>query len=317
MTNSRITRQQRLAGGLIGLLVGDALGVPYEFHTPGDIPPPGQIEMTPPPGYARTYSQVPPGTWSDDGAQALCLLASLLDCGRFDAEDFGQRLLCWRDDGYLAVGGDVFDIGITTSKALAAIKAGTPALHAGPSGQYDNGNGSLMRVLPLALWHQGTDAALAQDAQAQSRVTHGHLRSQVCCALYCLWARRILAEAPNPWPDAVATLRMLCAEDAAATEELEASVQPDLLTPGTGSGYVVDSLRSAHWILEKHPSSYEQAVKAAVALGQDTDTTACITGGIAGLRQGLDGIPRRWQEALRGSELVQPLLGGLLSARTP
>jgi ADP-ribosyl-[dinitrogen reductase] hydrolase len=307
-----ISRSQRLAGGLIGLLVGDALGVPYEFHAPEDIPPPAQIEFQPPPGYVRTYPQVPSGTWSDDGAQALCLLASLLDCGQFDADDFGQRLLRWRDDGYMAVGGDVFDIGITTSKALAAIKTGTPALHAGPSGQYDNGNGSLMRVLPLALWHTGTDAALVQDAQAQSRVTHGHLRSQVCCALYCLWARRILAEALTPWPDAVATLRMLYAEDPAATEELEWSLRPDDLSPGTGSGYVVDSLRSAHWILETHPGSYEQAVKAAVALGQDTDTTACIAGGIGGLMQGIDGIPRRWQEALRGSELVQPLLDGLL-----
>ena len=307
-----MTRRQRREGGLMGLLIGDALGVPYEFHDPADIPPAAQIEMTPPPGYARTYPQVPPGTWSDDGAQALCLLTSLLECGQFDAEDFGQRLLRWRNDGYLAVGGNVFDIGITTNKALSAIQSGTPALHAGPSGQYDNGNGSLMRVLPLALWHSGSDAELVRDAHAQSRVTHGHLRSQVCCALYCLWARRILDSVPSPWPDAVATLRTLYADNAAAIEELEWSVRPDDLSPGTGSGYVVDSLRSAHWIIEKQRDDYAQAVRAAVALGQDTDTTACITGGIAGLLCGANGIPERWRDALRGPALLAPLIGGLL-----
>ena len=310
-----LTRRQRKEGGLLGLLVGDALGVPYEFHSASDIPPHAQIEMTPPPGYARTYPQVPPGTWSDDGAQALCLLASLLECGQFDAKDFGQRLLRWRSDGYMAVGGDVFDIGITTNRALSAIQSGTPALRAGPSRELDNGNGSLMRVLPLALWHSGSDDALIQDAHAQSRVTHGHKRSQVCCALYCLWARRILEESPSPWADAVAALRALYADHPTALAELESSVQPDTLTPGTGSGYVVDSLRSAHWIIEKQietqTADYAQAVRAAIALGQDTDTTACITGGIAGLLCGADGIPKHWLDTLRGMEMVQPLLEGI------
>ena len=312
MADSPLTRQQRREGGLLGLLVGDALGVPYEFHAPADIPPPLQIEMTPPPGFARTYPSVPPGTWSDDGAQALCLLLSLLECGRFDADDFGQRLLRWRNSGYLAVGGDVFDIGITTNQALSAIQSGTPALRAGPTGQYDNGNGSLMRVLPLALWHSGSDAELVQDAHAQSRVTHGHLRSQVCCALYCLWARRILDGVPSPWPDAVLTLRALYADRPAATEELEGFVRPDDLSPGTGSGYVVDSLRSARWIIAQHGGNYVEAVRAAIALGQDTDTTACITGGIAGLLCGSDGIPKRWRDSLRGMEMVRPLRDGLL-----
>lgn len=300
----------RVRGALIGLLIGDALGVPYEFHEPGDIPPPEQIEFQPPAGYNRAHRSVPPGTWSDDGAQALCLLASLLERRRFDAQDFGQRLLHWRDKGDMAVGGIVFDIGITTGAALAALKAGTPALEAGPSGQYDNGNGSLMRVLPLALWHKGTDAALVRDAHDQSRVTHGHVRSQVCCALYCLWARRILDDTPLPWPSAVSALRTIYQDNAKAMEEMEWSIKPDDFAPGGGSGYVVDSLRSAHWVMQE--PDYERVVKAAIALGHDTDTTACIAGGIAGLRGGIETIPVRWQNALRGQEIVQPLLDSLL-----
>ena len=304
--------KDRIQGGILGLLIGDALGVPYEFHEPGKIPPLGQIEFSPPPGYNRTYPAVLPGTWSDDGAQALCLLASLLDCGRFDAADFGRRLLRWQSEGYLAVGGDVFDIGITTSKALAAIRAGVPALQAGPSGEYDNGNGSLMRVLPLALWHKGSDAELVSDARDQSRVTHGHVRSQICCAFYCLWARRILEDAPQPWEEATAALRDIWEHDAAATEELEWSLRPDDLTPGAGSGYVVDSLRSARWVLQE--ADYEQTVRAAIALGHDTDTTACIAGGIAGIMRGVKDIPARWRDTLRGQEMVHPLLDGLLKA---
>ena len=304
--------KDRIQGGMLGLLIGDALGVPYEFHAPGEIPPLGQIEFQPPPGYNRTYPSVPPGTWSDDGAQALCLLASLLSCGRFDAADFGQRLVRWQSEGYMAVGGEVFDIGITTGKALAAIRAGVPALRAGPSGQYDNGNGSLMRVLPLALWHQGSDEQLVSDARDQSRVTHGHVRSQVCCALYCLWARRILENSANAWQEAAAALRVICASDDAATEELEGSVRPDDFTPGTGSGYVVDSLRSARWALQE--ADYERTVRAAIALGHDTDTTACIAGGIAGIMRGAKDIPARWRKTLRGQEMVKPLLDGLLAA---
>jgi ADP-ribosylglycohydrolase len=306
-----ISRGDRIAGGLVGLLVGDALGVPYEFYPPRSIPPRDQIEFMPPRDFLHAHGAIPPGTWSDDGAQALCLLASLLDRGRFDAEDFSGRLVRWLGEGYMAVDGEVFDIGITTMNALQALRIGTPALQAGPADQMSNGNGSLMRVLPLVLWHRGSDEALVRDARDQSRVTHGHVRSQICCALYCLWARRLLDEASDPWTGAVATLRSLIALDDEATEELEWSIRPDYPGEPTGSGYVVDCLRSArHALLE---SSFEAVVKAAVALGKDTDTTACVAGGMAGIRYGLSGIPSRWQEQLRGRELYEPLLNRLLA----
>jgi ADP-ribosyl-[dinitrogen reductase] hydrolase len=233
-----------------------------------------------------------------------------VSCGRFDAEDFGRRLVRWYDEGYLAVDGRVFDIGIQTGRALARLRAGIPALEAGSTEENALGNGSLMRVLPLALWHQGSDAELVADACAQSRVTHGHLRAQVCCALYCLWARRTLEEAPDPWAAAVASLRAIFFEGTREQEELEWSVRPDDSHEGDGSGYVVATLRSARWA--QNAGSYEQVIRAAIGLGRDTDTTACVAGGIAGLREGATAIPARWREALRGSELLQPLLDTLL-----
>jgi ADP-ribosylglycohydrolase len=304
-------RVDRIAGALYGLLVGDALGVPYEFHPPEQIPPPEAIDYSPPADFQRAHAGVPPGTWSDDGAQALCLLASLLEHGRLDLDDFAFRLSRWYDAGYMAVDGIVFDVGITTGRALRRIAAGVRPEESGPDDTHSNGNGSLMRVLPLALWHRGSDAELVRDARRQSLVTHGHLRSQLCCALYCLWARRLLQEHPDAWTDAVATLRRAIAAEPAAVEELEFSIRPDEPAVGTGSGYVVDALRSARWAVAA--GDYRGTVLRAIRLGNDTDTTACIAGGIAGLIHGVDAIPPRWREGLRGRALLDPLLRGLLA----
>jgi ADP-ribosyl-[dinitrogen reductase] hydrolase len=308
------TDAQRLAGGVYGLLIGDALGVPYEFHPPGQLPPLEQLEFEPPPGFPRAHAGIPPGTWSDDGAQANCLLASLLDRGQVDVEDLGRRLVSWYERGYMAVDHHVFDVGIQTRNALAEFRSGTPWHLSGPRGERDNGNGALMRVLPLALWHTGTDEALVADAMRQSLVTHGHLRSQVCCALYCLWARRTLKGGARPWDEAVAVFHRLFPLGTAVREELETYVRPHSPEAGQGSGYVVDCLLSARDCL-RAGATYEQVVKAAVALGHDTDTTAAVAGGIAGIREGVEAIPGRWRAALRGRDAVEPLVTALLELR--
>lgn len=298
--------ESRALGGVLGLLIGDALGVPYEFHEPETIPPLDALSFEPPAGFQRAHAGVPPGTWSDDGAQALCLLASLLDRGRLDLDDFGERLVRWYDEGYLAVDGKVFDVGITTSAAIRRLKTGVPAGEAGSTHPQSNGNGALMRVLPLAIWHTGTDAELIHDARQQSLLTHGHLRSQLCCALYCLWARRILEDHPDPYASAVQTLRQHLGDDSAALLELDTEIMPDDPAIGDGSGYVVDALHSARFAAEA--PDFAETIRRAIRLGHDTDTTACIAGGIAGLRFDLTGIPREWQQHLRGQDLLVPLL---------
>jgi ADP-ribosyl-[dinitrogen reductase] hydrolase len=286
-----------LRDGVMGLLVGDALGVPYEFHPAAQIPPLAQIEMTPPPGFRRAHPSVPPGTWSDDGAQALCLLASLQERGRFDEADFAAKLIAWDQRGYLAVDGHVFDIGIQTSRAIGELRRGGRM----PVEERGQGNGGLMRILPLALWHQGDDAALVADARASSALTHPHPVSQLTCALYCLWARALVER--QPFATAVERFRAVVPDDDVAT------VAPLLVDApiGRGSGWVVDSFLTARMLLADH-ARYEDVVKHAIALGDDTDTTAAIAGGLAALRTGLDDIPRRWRDALRGQDLLRPLL---------
>lgn len=299
--------KERVEGGILGLLIGDALGVPYEFHDPSNLPPREALELDPPPAFRRSHAGVPPGTWSDDGAQALALLASLLDRGTLDVEDLGRRFVAWWAKGDYAVDARPFDIGNQTGDALLQLEAGVPAEQAGGRGERDNGNGSLMRVLPLALWHRGTDAELVRDAHRQSRVTHGHPRSEAACGLYCLWARAILEERPDPFGDAVKRARAVHGTMDVHAAELERLLRP---YPFRGSGYVVDTLHSARHALEQ--PTYERVVREAVALGLDTDTTAAVAGGLAGLRHGVQGIPERWRTALRGREILDPLLARLL-----
>jgi ADP-ribosyl-[dinitrogen reductase] hydrolase len=313
VTNEQISVRDRIWGGLFGLLVGDALGVPYEFHPAASLPSPDEIDFQPPEGFRRTYPSVPPGTWSDDGAQALCLATSLLELGRLDTADLAERFLSWLNEGYMTPSG-VFDVGRQTAAALGQIGAGVPELKAAPSGEMSNGNGSLMRVLPLALWHLGSDVDMVADAHLQSRITHPHVRSQVCCALYCLWARRELEGTPDSWNAAVTILRGMYAEHPQYLFELEANVEPDRPPGGSGTGYVVDCLHSAR--LACQDADYEAVVRTAVPLGNDTDTTACVAGGIAGLRHGINGIPTRWRNSLRGSEIPTLLAAKLTARRT-
>lgn len=304
-------KKDQIKGGLLGLLIGDALGVPYEFNPPENLPFLNEIEFETPPNFRRSHNGVPPGTWSDDGAQALILLNTLLERGTFDADFFAQGLINWYDRGFMAVNERVFDVGIQTANAIRELKSGVKPLLAGGFDEYSNGNGSLMRVLPLVLWHQGTNEELIRDAELQSRITHAHPRSQVCCALYCLWARGILNRDEDAWKNAVEFLREFYATDRDKIAELDFHIRPQDEHKISGSGYVVDSLFSAKAVCEN--ANYEMTVKSAVALGNDTDTTACIAGGIAGLKFGFESIPQRWRENLRGKEIYEPLLMKLLA----
>lgn len=313
--------QDFVAAGLYGLLVGDALGVPYEFHDASQIPPADQIEFQPPSGFRRSHPGVAPGTWSDDGSQALCLFESLLEHPELDLADFAGRLVRWHDHAHLQAGGHVFDVGIQTYRALGRIKDGHPPHQIGGQTERENGNGSLMRVLPVALLHNpegDSDFDLIDKAMRQSLPTHGHARSQLCCAQLVLWAdglRQKLND-DDAWNRAADLLRRFASGVGGSqnyrsfTTDLAAECQrvlipdPDYLPHG--SGYVLDSLWSARWALRGRP--YESVVRAAIQLGDDTDTTAAIAGGLAGIRDGLGAIPARWLDALVDAGVVASLL---------
>lgn len=315
--DQKLTKQDRIAGGFYGLLIGDALGVPYEFYEPEKLPPYESIEMIPPAGFHKTYQEIDAGTWSDDGAQALCLFESLLNRKCFSLKDFSDALLCWYEDGVWAVGGNVFDVGIQTAYALRGYKNGLTPEECGMLNPDGKGNGALMRVLPLVLWHsvygsqkkEQREKELVRDAHRQCLITHGNVCNQVCCALYCLAAQELLCglDAAKAVKAGADILRRIYQDMPEYEQELEWSIRPDQSWEGTGTGYVVDCLRSAFMILEQ-ASDYEDGVKRAVLLGNDTDTTACVAGGLLGIQYGIQGIPDRWLSILREREKAAVLL---------
>ncbi|GJI96092.1 ADP-ribosylglycohydrolase [Duganella caerulea] len=302
-------RWERIRGGLYGLLIGDALGVPYEFSSPEDIPERHLIEMSPPSGFARAHRAVPVGTWSDDGAQALVLLESLVACSSLDLKQFSDGLLAWYRTGFMTPDGHVFDIGIQTMQALGNYARSGDPLTCSPSDERNNGNGSLMRALPCAFFLTPTSTDIIARARKQSMPTHAHLRSQLACALYALMAWQMV-EGRTPI-EALDYAQGTLEEAVHPTERLELGIVLDgRLEPSKGSGYVVDSLWSAiRCVLAT--SDYEACLRNAIALGNDTDTTACIAGGLAGILYGERGIPVRWTEALNGRAIVENVLSRL------
>lgn len=302
-----LTEAQRRAI-LLGMLVGDALGVPYEFKDPTELPPPQRIDFVPPPGFRRSHGSVLPGTWSDDGAQALALLDSLRQHPELDLKHFCARMLAWYDEAAYTPDGRVFDIGIQTSTAFGRLSRGVPPESSGPTGVESNGNGSLMRALSCLLVPFESKEALVQRALRQSIPTHAHPRSQVCCALLVLtgWQLANQAEPEEALSTASCSLGQQFKERPELLDELR-FVLAERAKQVRGSGYVVDSFWSA-WEALTSTADYTSCVRYAVWLGNDTDTTACIAGGLAGARWGEESLRPEWVEALRGRELALSLL---------
>lgn len=303
--------QDRLAGAIWGHLVGDAVGVPYEFRP---ARPADQVEF----GANGTHGQ-PPGTWSDDGALMLALLDSLLTKG-FDTTDQAQLALAWyRDRAYTPDGDGRFDVGGATGEAIRAFEHGTPAEEAGLTHVRASGNGSLMRILPLALVERDIpDSELTDRAHRVSRVTHGTAEAQVACALYCLIVRRVLAGSGGraaALEDARRSLREIYTASA-STAYLAALNHLEAYPDRGGRGRVCDSFWSA-WDAFAGANDYRQTVQRAVAYGNDTDTTAAIAGGLAGIRWGIGGIPSEWLRGMRGREIVEPLVNRLTKELNP
>ena len=247
-----------------------------------------------------------------------CLTRSL--ASGFDTADQAKRAVDWfHGTAYTPDGDGRFDIGTTTSEALRAVAAGTPAEEAGPTHEHASGNGSLMRILPLALVDREiSDADLVERAHRASKVTHGTAPAQVACALYSIVARRLLGgqgDRAAALADARRALREIYETDGSA-QHLAALDHLEGYQERGGRGVVWDSFWSA-WDAFAGANDYREAIQRAVAYGNDTDTTAAIAGGLAGIRWGIDGIPAEWLAGMRGREIVDPLVTKLTKAQDP
>lgn len=292
-----MTNQQRTLGGLFGSLLGDALGVPVEFRSRGDR------RADPVCGMRRggTHGQ-PAGTWSDDGSLLLCTVDSLAQKG-FDTQDMGERFARWYNQGLWSAHGTVFDIGHTTRKALRLIEQGCPAELAGGLDAYSNGNGSLMRILPVTLAAWRKDLPTLRDRlERASSITHGHSRSKMACVFHGIFVCHLLHGATPQ--EALVQTRSVFNEQYGDSPEMMSF--HDLLNSDIASmpkaeiasgGYVMETLKASLWCLLT-TRTFSECVLKAVNLGDDTDTTGCVAGGLAGVHYGVDALPEEWRSAL-------------------
>ena len=266
--------QALLRPAIYGVAVGDALGVPYEFMARGSF---RCTDMT-----GNGSHHQPAGTWSDDTSMTLATVDSLRqNDGRVDVDDMCRRFVMWLCDGMYAIDGNVFDCGITVREAL---RRGV-----GCDGEHSNGNGSLMRILPLAC----TDATDG-EVRAASAITHAHATSMDACVAY-VHAARALLNGADP-------------REAASTAGY-ADIWEQPVSAIRSTGYVLHTLPAALWCLTT-TGGYADCVHAAVNLGEDTDTPAAVAGGLAAIQYhgGSGDVPRDWLERLRGQDLIEAVL---------
>lgn len=289
-----------IKNALLGLAVGDALGVPYEFKSREELEKSPAVNMT---GYG-TYN-LPPGTWSDDSSLAFCLAEALTN--DFSLDDIARSFQKWYFSNYWTARGEVFDVGITTRQAIYRLSKGVRADLAGGFDEIENGDGSLMRILPLVFYIRNFPIAERfQIAKDVSSITHGHIRSVIACFYYLEFAR-LLLESNDKYtiydqlkvdiPQFLNSISINPMEIKQFDRLLNDHINDLPLSEISSSGYVVHCLEASIWCLLS-TDSYSEAVLKAVNLGDDTDTTACVTGGIAGLLYGAENIPESWMNLL-------------------
>ena len=270
----------KLTDAIYGLAIGDALGVPYEFCERGTFTCEG---MT---GYGSHRKKA--GTWSDDTAMTLATLKSLKEKGSVDIEDIRKNFLLWIKEGAFTQDGRAYGIGHTTWNALVEGRVGTHS--------YENGNGSLMRILPL-VFTESSD----EEVREVSAVTHAHYVSKEACVLYVQIGRELLKGREIK--------EILGSRKFEHPFERLGNIWEYPVEEIKSSGYVLDTLEAALWCLS-NSKSYEETVLKAVNLGGDTDSIAAVAGGLAGIVFGLESEKaKEWKECLYNRDIVERCLG--------
>jgi ADP-ribosylglycohydrolase len=301
--------------GIMGLCVADALGVSAEFMSREQLKTKPVKDMQ---GFG-THNQ-PIGTWSDDTSMTLCLLDSL--ASGLNYQDIMIKFKTWLMEGAYTPNGEVFDVGIATKQAIKRYVSGTEPLKCGGVGERDNGNGSLMRILPLLFYIQslyGTEFQEADEAfnliHEVSALTHAHKRSQIACGIYLSVASMLIGN-----------MDLSVAVDLGIYKAVEYyKHKPEFKTELIkfsrlsqkgfrdlsereikSSGYVIDTLEASIWCL-LNTKTYKDCVLMAVNLGEDTDTVAAVAGGLAGLYYGYEYIPKEWITQIARRDYIEGL----------
>ena len=293
-------------GGVFGFCIGDMMGVPVEFSTRQERELDEVKELR---AYG-TYNQ-PFGTWSDDTSLMLCLIDAFTD--GFTIDKLKNNMIRFYKNACFTAGGEVFDIGVATQKAIEKMILGIAPLECGGKSELDNGNGSLMRVLPIAFWGKKlSDSEVIRCVENVSALTHAHKRSKLACIFYVKFAMELLEgkEKMEAYDNTIAFIRSTCEKEYVSEfDEFNRILDKEIVNLESeeirSTGYVVDTLEAVLWIFFKG-ASYKEVILKAINLGGDTDTIAAIVGGIAGIYYGVDALPDSWiQSICRKNEIKE------------
>ena len=295
-------------GAIIGHAVGDAMGFPTEFSKREELLQNPVIEMIDSPDVGQ-----PAGSWSDDTAMEIATIDSFIQKKCFDYKDIMDKWVKWISKSEYTPTGVAFDIGRTCLKAIKKYCNGTPPLQCGSTSMNENGNGSLMRILPVALYAYSKnldDISIRKLVNEVSSLTHAHEVSRLGCYIYvqfiiCLLKGNTKQEAYKHIQDLdYRSFRMDSIHHYARI--LNEQIEFQILDNIKSTGYIVDTLESAMWIF-MNAQHYKEAIIASTNIGGDTDTIGAIVGSVAGIYYGFDSIPSNWLDKLQRKEYLMEL----------
>ena len=301
---------------LLGVAVGDAVGVPFEFRSRDEMQQNPATEMI---GHG-TYNQ-PKGTWSDDSSLTFCLAESLIN--GYDLQDISEKFIKWVDEAYWTAHDELFDIGITTSIAISRLKQIVDEgnldelkrqKHYGDD--RDNGNGSLMRIIPLLFYIKGKPIKEQFEIVWEvSALTHRHIRAAMSCMIYLKLSEKLLqgkekqvaySEMRGEITDLWSEIDFLEKERKHFEKVIQNDIRNTKIEDLKSGGYVIEVLESSIWFF-LNKDSYKETILSIINLGHDTDTSAAIAGGLAGIYYGQKGIPKEWVGSIARVEDIMEL----------
>lgn len=295
--------------GLMGFVIGDAMGVPLEFKSREELLKNPVTKMI----GDGTY-RLPAGVWSDDTSMLIATIDSINNKNGFDYDDIALNFVAFKKHARYTALNEVFDIGITSSKAIDKYdeERVNPCL-CGLDDINSNGNGSLMRILPVAYYalvNKLNDNEIYELVRNLSSITHRHEISIMGCLIYVRLVMFLLMN-----KDKYSAYNMLKALDYSMFSEdtkryydrlLHDNIEHYTINDINSSGFIVDTLEAAIWVLLKS-ENFKEAIIGAINLGEDTDTIGALTGALAGITYGYDTIPEEWIEKIARKDYLMDI----------
>lgn len=298
----------KVKDGFFGHAIGDAMGVPIEFKDREELLKKPVTSMI---GYGS--HSVPEGTWSDDTSMEIATIDSIVNKKKIDYQDIMMNFYYWLKDNKYTPHGEVFDAGRTCVQSIVNFSKEIELLECGQRDIYSNGNGSLMRILPVAYYchyKKCREDEIYEIVKNVSSLTHAHEISILGCYIYVNYVMFLLNG-----KDKLSAYNMVKLVDYSKFSEGALSKYSRILKGNIihlsvndikSGGYVVDTLEASMWVI-LNANNFKDAIIGAINLGGDTDTVGAVTGGMAGIIFGYDSIPEKWLNKLARKDYLEEL----------